>query len=159
MKSEIFRQKSIDKMSSPEDLNDYVKVTSSGVWIVIVAIILLLIGAIVWGVTSTLSSGVSCAVIIENGTAKCYILEDLCENVKPGMVVKVQGQDYALGAKNPEPVGFNIMDNAYVLHVLDQDDESRVWTYEYNMDMNLEDGMYKGNVALSRISPITFITD
>ena len=45
----IFRQKSIDKVSSPEKLDDYIKVTTPSVWITLAAILILLIGTIVWG--------------------------------------------------------------------------------------------------------------
>ena len=46
----IFRQKSIDRVSSPEKLDDYVRVTTPSVWITLIAIVLLLIGAVIWGI-------------------------------------------------------------------------------------------------------------
>lgn len=49
MNNSIFRKKSIDKVTSPEELNDYIRVVSPGVWLVMAAVILLLAGAIVWG--------------------------------------------------------------------------------------------------------------
>lgn len=44
----IFREKSIDKVSSPESLNDYIKVTTPSVWIILIAIVTLLIGILAW---------------------------------------------------------------------------------------------------------------
>ena len=41
MNDKIFRKKSVDKMSSPEQLNDYIKVTSPGIWMVLAAIAIL----------------------------------------------------------------------------------------------------------------------
>ena len=46
----IFRQESIDKVSSPEKLDDYIHVTTPSVWITLIAIILLLTGALVWSI-------------------------------------------------------------------------------------------------------------
>ena len=46
----IFRQKSIDKVSSPEKLDDYIRVTTPSVWITLAAILVLLAGAIIWGI-------------------------------------------------------------------------------------------------------------
>lgn len=46
MNNSIFRQKSIDKISSPEKLDDYIKVTKPSVWITLIAIVLLLAGAV-----------------------------------------------------------------------------------------------------------------
>ena len=49
MKNSIFRQKSIDKVSSPEKLDDYIRVTTPSVWIALAAMVILLVGVIVWG--------------------------------------------------------------------------------------------------------------
>ena len=49
MNNSIFRQKSIDRVSSPEKLDDYIRVTTPSVWITLAAIAILLIGTIVWG--------------------------------------------------------------------------------------------------------------
>ena len=45
----IFRKKSIDKVSSPEKLDDYIRVTTPSVWITLAAIAILLAGVIIWG--------------------------------------------------------------------------------------------------------------
>lgn len=45
MKEDLFRKKSIDKIQSPESLNDYAKIENPGIWVVLAAIVLLLIGA------------------------------------------------------------------------------------------------------------------
>ena len=50
MNDKIFRKKSVDKMSSPEQLNDYIKVTSPGIWMVLAAIAIFLAGVCVWGI-------------------------------------------------------------------------------------------------------------
>ena len=46
----LFRQKSIDRVSSPEKLDDYIRVTTPSVWIALIAMILLLAGALFWGI-------------------------------------------------------------------------------------------------------------
>ena len=55
MNNSIFRQKSIDKVSSPEKLDDYIRVTTPSVWITLAAITILLIGTIVWGIFGELT--------------------------------------------------------------------------------------------------------
>ena len=42
-KTSIFREKSITRVSSPEQLNDYIRVTTPSVWIVLIALVLLMI--------------------------------------------------------------------------------------------------------------------
>ncbi len=46
----IFREKSIKRVSSPEQLNDYIRVTSPSVWIVLIALVVLLLGMLAWSV-------------------------------------------------------------------------------------------------------------
>ena len=46
--STVFREKTLSKVSQPEDLNDYIRVTRPSVWIVLAAMVLLLIGIVVW---------------------------------------------------------------------------------------------------------------
>ena len=44
----IFREKSMDRISSPEELNDYIRVTTPSVWVVLLALVILLIGILAW---------------------------------------------------------------------------------------------------------------
>ena len=53
--SSIFRQKSIDKVSSPEKLDDYIRVTKPSVWMTLAAVGVLLVGTIVWGIFGELT--------------------------------------------------------------------------------------------------------
>ena len=55
MNNSIFRQKSIDRISSPEKLDDYIRVTTPSVWIVLASIVILLVGTIVWGIWGELT--------------------------------------------------------------------------------------------------------
>lgn len=54
--SELFRKKSIDRVSSPEQLNDYIRVTAPPVWAVLLALLILLAGMLVWSITGTVTS-------------------------------------------------------------------------------------------------------
>ena len=48
MDNQIFRKESLDQISSPEQLNDYLRVTNPAVWLVLTAVILLLAGMLLW---------------------------------------------------------------------------------------------------------------
>ena len=52
----IFRSES--RLSSPEKLNDYIKVSSRGVWIILVAAAVMLVAAVVWAVAYELPEGI-----------------------------------------------------------------------------------------------------
>ncbi len=48
--SGLFRSKSIQRVSSPEQLNEYIRVTTPSVWIVLIALVVLLTGMLAWSV-------------------------------------------------------------------------------------------------------------
>ena len=72
----IFREKSMNRVSSPEQLNDYVKVTSPSVWLVLGAVIILLCGVCVWGIFGRLDCTSRTAALCENGKLTCYVREE-----------------------------------------------------------------------------------
>ena len=49
-KNSIFREKSMDRVSGPESLNDYIRVTSPSVWITLLALVILLSGMLAWSI-------------------------------------------------------------------------------------------------------------
>ncbi len=49
----IFREKSMEKVTSPESLNDYIRVTTPSVWIVLAALVTLLAGMVIWSCFGT----------------------------------------------------------------------------------------------------------
>ena len=61
-KVKLFREKSLEAVESPEALNDYLRVTSPGVWLVLAAVIALLIGAVLWGVFGRIHTEVATAI-------------------------------------------------------------------------------------------------
>lgn len=46
----IFRSKSLDRVTSPEQLNDYIKVTTPSVWLILIATMILIVGTLFWAV-------------------------------------------------------------------------------------------------------------
>ncbi len=90
MAEPIFREKSLKRISSPEELGDYLRVTSPTVWIVLAAVILLLAGMLIWSATSSIDSFVTGTAQVEKGDMRIlFDDEKLAENVRPGMSVKV----------------------------------------------------------------------
>ena len=46
---DLFRKKSMDRISGPEKLDDYIRVATLPVWLVLIAVVLLLVGILCWG--------------------------------------------------------------------------------------------------------------
>ena len=49
----VFREKTMNRVNSPEALNDYIRVTTPSVWIVLLALVVLLVGMLAWSVFGT----------------------------------------------------------------------------------------------------------
>lgn len=76
MSNQIFRQKSLDRVSSPEQLNDYVRVSNPGVWTILLAVIVLLIGVCVWGIFRHLDTQIKTAGVCEKVIFTCRVEEN-----------------------------------------------------------------------------------
>ena len=90
MEESLFRKNSIEHISSPEQLNDYLRVTSPAIWVVLIAVILLLAGMLIWASFANIDSFVSGTAQVENG--KMVIIfddESQSEKVEPGMTAVV----------------------------------------------------------------------
>ncbi len=55
-KASVFREKSIGQVSGPESLNDYIRVTTPAVWLVLAALLILLAGILIWSVFGTVET-------------------------------------------------------------------------------------------------------
>ena len=67
MSKQLFRQKSIDKITSPEQVNDYIRVSNPSVWMILAAVIVLLIGVCVWGMFGSLDTTLQTGGVCKDG--------------------------------------------------------------------------------------------
>ena len=51
--SELFHKKSMERIHSPEELSDYIRVATPSVWLVLLATTILLAGMLAWAVLGT----------------------------------------------------------------------------------------------------------
>ena len=50
----IFREKSLKKVSSPEQMDEYIRVITPSVWIALIALAVLLTGFLAWSIFGTM---------------------------------------------------------------------------------------------------------
>ncbi len=92
MDNQLFRQKSLDHISSPEELHDYMRVTSPRLWMVLAAILILVGGFIVYAATTRLESKETVRVTAANGRISGRIPAERQDLIKVGMPVRIGGQ-------------------------------------------------------------------
>ena len=67
MGNQLFRKESLERISSPEQLHDYMRVTSPRMWMLLSAIAALLIGFIVYASTTTMENTIDINVLVDHG--------------------------------------------------------------------------------------------
>ena len=89
MDQKLYRQKSIDRISSPEQLNDYLRVTNVSVWVILAAVIILLAGLLVWSSIATIESYTEGSAQVQNGVMTIRFHDQQFTNkVEKGMPVR-----------------------------------------------------------------------
>jgi len=90
--SSVYRKASMERIQSPEQLNDYLRVTNPSVWVVLTAVVLILAGMLVWGSFAYIDSFAVGAAEVKDGVMTVtFADETLAKNVKAGMNVTVGG--------------------------------------------------------------------
>ncbi|MBR1383322.1 MAG: hypothetical protein IJ555_05855 [Ruminococcus sp.] len=153
----IFRKQSMESVSSPEQLGDYITSASPSVWLVLIAIILLLVGVCVWGIFGRLDTTVTTGAVSRGGELLLYISEDNIEKIEDGLTVSVDGQEYTIAEVSASPVLLGAETDAYALHAssLKQGD----FAYIAAAHTDLPDGSYKAEITVDSVSPISFVTN
>lgn len=88
MNETIFRKKSLERIASPDKLDDYLKVSSPSIWLILLALVLAVIAAGAWcffGKMPTTMAGVG----IQSGTETlCFIPAEEGFSAQKGMQVQ-----------------------------------------------------------------------
>ena len=91
--NELFRKKSLDRISSPEELHDYMRVTSPRLWMILSAIVIMLVGFVVYAAMTRMESTEKVRLRMSGeNDAYTRIPEGREELVKIGMEVRVNGR-------------------------------------------------------------------
>lgn len=155
MENNLFRQKSIDRISSPEALHDYMRVTSPRLWMILAAIMILLAGFIVFACTCNMENTMNIRVKVETFEAiadeggvpekvtlvSAKLPMDQIDVVKTGMKIrlaKAEGKVYWISTSTEE----DVIDVFFDME------------YDY---VPLDDGEYDAELVLESTTPISFL--
>ena len=157
MAHSIFRKVSLDRISDPEQLNDYIRVTNPGVWMILCAVILLLTGVCAWSVFGRLDTTVTVAAVTDENHTVCYVKESDAEPLEPGMEVCIADDRYLITDISPSPIQVDDSFARYLLHVGDLTDGE--WVYAVTLDgVCGENGMIsEAHIVTESIAPMSFV--
>ena len=157
MEKKLFRDKSMEQITSPDRLTDYLRVTGPGVWLVLIGIILLLGGLLVWGVFGKIITTVTVPSIVEDRMIHCYIKVDDINLKDPE--VRLEIGDVVMYADGKH---FN-------RKTMEASDDPILYSSGYlqqgqtvivlHGDCYLDDGYYDTVVTTETLHPISFLFD
>jgi hypothetical protein len=152
----LFRNKSLEQFTAPEQLNDYIRVSRPSVFLIMLAIISFLVGLIIWGYYGTIESHIDMQaycdaeivtgyVDVTNGTDQITSKSQLLIGETRYKIRTVSNTNAAREILSPEQLArYGISENALVIGIV-ADGEG------------LPDGMYDARIIVAEIRPIDLI--
>lgn len=136
MNEEIFRKENLDKVKSPENLNDYIQIANPVVWIIIISVVVFLIGACVWGAFGHIDSIIETTVRVDD-VISCNISAEDISSVMVGTTMKV-GDDE--------------------LEIISIGEETAMgYTCTLQSNKDIPKGIYPGKIVIKSVRPLSFI--
>ena len=160
--STLFTKKAADKLRSPDDLDEYVRVTNPSVWVVLAACAALLIGLFAWGFFGTAVTSVGAAGACVEGEVICFLPADKASSVHVGDIANVSGEQMKVEALSAVPVSRGearaIVGGDYLASTLIGSD----WNYVVSLGENGSHGLAEGvplavTITTERIAPISLV--
>ena len=152
----VFREKSLERISSPEALDNYLQVTNPPLWLGLGAAILLLVGAVIWGIFGRLESTVKAVTVCSGGEAVCYVSEadfsriELSDEVHLGDHVA-----HVVSAENEGTSAQSVL-NDYSMHLAELQEGEYVHALQLD-SCPQSDGSYASSVVVESIPAIRFL--
>ena len=131
----LFRNKVLEHISSPEQLTDYLRVTNPGIWILLVAVVLLLTGLFSWAAIGTLETTTQAKVLVTDHTAQVAASGSV--TVKEGMILRMPTEETVIASVRTDEYGRNIG----------------------LAEVQLPDGSYDGILVTDQTKPISFLLE
>lgn len=160
MGQKLFRKESLDRVSSPEQLNQYIRVANPSVWLILSAVIVLLAAVCAWGITGRLETTRSVKAVVRNQEAFCFLTEEQYAQVKEGMTIRADGVSGVLPPLPKAPKSYDSLRadiGEYELHAAGVTEGG--WYYPVKTAMDLPDGTYDAQIVIDSVSPASFLTN
>ena len=81
----------MQRITSPEKLNDYIQVANPGIWLILSAILVLLASLLIWGFCGSVSTTHAVKGLAKDGSIICYVNTNAGFTVQKGMQVAITG--------------------------------------------------------------------
>ena len=155
-KVKLFREKSLEAIESPESLNDYLRVTSPGVWLILAAVITLLVGGLLWSILGRIETTAELAVSSQGGKAVCYVPYEKLEDVLQQGSVTLDGQSYTLAPGDEASMTIISEETSPFVRLMGNLQMGDV-VVEVPLNAELNDGAYKATAVTESLRPLSLL--
>ena len=136
MSDKIFREKSIKRISSPENLSEYLRVTTPAMWIILTGVAIVLLGLFIWSHFVVINSYAYGKGVVKNGILTVtYEDQHVAQNLTDDMLVSI-GDVYM------------------TIDILGRDESGHVITIS---DTNFPDGEYEAKACYRKTKVISML--
>lgn len=80
--SELFTQRSMESMSSPDQMKTYLRVTGMPIWIIVIALFVALMGLLVWSSFVSITSYTDAKGTVKDGVLVVMLEDDMANAIK-----------------------------------------------------------------------------
>lgn len=151
MENKVFREKSMDQISSTDELHDYMHVTSPKLWMILSVILALIIGFIVYVSTVTMENSFDVPAVVT-------YTDDDGDGVENSMTITlVVPNHYADVVKRGMRVRIGEEDGTIVALLVVEDNDTQAVVFLDDEEQRLPKGTYDAKVVIESISPISFL--
>ncbi len=137
-------------------MNDYIKVIGPSIWMIMGAIIIFLIGIIVWGVMGKVHTATKTIAFVKDGLAICYVDQDTVYDIDATDELRVGGELADIISVSTVPIQANGVYDAGILAEMGLSGLEML--YPVTARSTLPDGSYAAEVIVEQIHPMSFIT-
>ena len=124
-----------ERVSSPEQLTDYLRVTNPGIWMFLASVVLLLAGLFAWAAIGTLETTMPVKVSVEEQIA--FVVSDGTGTLAKGMPLRVSADEFVIEGTAEDEYGRTV--GVAIV--------------------TLSDGIYDGTVVTERMHPISYLLE
>ena len=153
----LFRKKSIDRISSPEQLHDYMRVTGPRLWMILAAIVILLGGFIIYASTATMENKVPIRVQLVTVTEQ---VNELPEGEAREMTYVISKMPMSMkdSLKTGMAVRFGGEEGHISWYSVDEGEDGITVMFDMKHSyIPMEDGEYDAELVLEATTPISFL--
>ena len=158
MNDKLFRKSSLDKITGPEQLDDYIRVASPSLWVMLGAVVVLLIAVLVWSVTGTLPTTLSLNGVGNGGTVVCYLPPEEAETLSPGMAARAGDAQGTVSQVGELPLSRAEVSAALESDYLAENLGLSDWNVPVTLAVpGVPEGLCPVTVTVDAVRPISFI--